>query len=140
MSAIASLRRGAWRHVYLTLAALALALKVMIPAGFMAAPSANSLPFAIVLCTGQGSTVVQPGETLPHHGGEGHAPAKTSHDSPCAFAGHGVSGPPPSAFDTGQPVFVAYQAPAPGTPLDLAPGRGLAAPPPPARGPPASLI
>ena len=50
------------RHVYLTLAMLAVALKVLIPAGFMAAPAkASELPFAIVLCTSQGMVTVDAG-------------------------------------------------------------------------------
>ena len=140
MFGIPDLRSRTWRHVHLTLATLALALKVMIPAGFMAAPSSNTLPFAIVLCTGQGSAVVQPGEALPHAGDKGQAPAKSAHDSPCAFAGHGIGAPPPSLLEAARPDFVAYQTAGLLTASDLAPGRGLAAPPPPARGPPSFVI
>ena len=118
---------------------LAVALKVMIPPGFMAAGRPNDLPFALVLCTAQGEMTIQPGESLPGHGDQDQ-PAKTAHDSPCVFAGHGVAAPPPVLADLGRPELVAYRAPAPTTPLGLAPGRGLSGPPLPARGPPSLLI
>ena len=113
----------------LTLAALALFVRVLIPAGFMAdAPPAEGLPFQIVICTALGAVPAEPGD---------HAPAGTpAHDAPCAFAGHGqglaaadLAGPAPAAF-------VTYPAPPAADHADLAPGRGLAAPPPPGRAPP----
>jgi len=131
---------GLWRHVYLTLAALAIALKVMIPPGFMAAAQSNGLPFAIVLCTSQGAVTVQAAEALPHHGDQDQAPAKSAHDSPCAFAGHGLGAPPPALHDVGRAEFVVYQPTVPQTAIGLAPGRGLSGPPLPARGPPSQLI
>ncbi|MDD3838623.1 MAG: DUF2946 family protein [Phenylobacterium sp.] len=131
---------GAWRHVCLTLAMLAVALKVMIPPGFMAGGPSNDLPFTIVLCTAQGAVTVQAGDALPGHGDQDQAPAKSPHDSPCAFAGHGLGAPPPTLHDVGRAQFVAYQPLAPSTPPSLAPGRGLAGPPLPARGPPSLLI
>lgn len=125
----------------MTLAALAVALKVLIPAGFMTAPDPrNGLPFALVLCTGEGAKVVQPGEALGgHHDKDGDA-GKASHDAPCPFAGHGAAAPPPSPFATAKITFVAYAPMAPARVTYLAPGRGLAAPPLPARGPPSQLI
>ena len=131
---------GAWRHVFLTLAALAIALKVLIPPGFMAAAPSNDLPFAIVLCTGQGAVTVQAGQALPGHGEQDPAPAKGTHDSPCAFSGHGLGAAPPMTRETGRAQFVAYQVLAPSAPPGLAPGRGLAGPPLPARGPPSLLL
>lgn len=127
------------RDAFLVLATLAIALRIMIPAGFMTAPQpTNGLPFALVLCTGQGAMVVQPGETLGHHD---KAPAdKPAHDDPCPFAGHGVAAPPPSALAVANVEFVAYRPVAPARVVHLAPGRGLAAPPLPARGPPSLLI
>jgi hypothetical protein len=128
------------RCVCLTLAVLAVALRVLIPAGFMAAAPTNDLPFPIVLCTGQGAMVFAPGDVLP--GYEDRGPDEsTTHDSPCAFAGHGVGAPAPNLIDTTRIEFVAYAAttlPVPA--VAIAPGRGLAAPPLPARGPPSLLI
>ena len=110
------------------MALLALILHVLTPPGFML--TARPAGPAIVICTGHGSwTVPSPAK----------APIKTSHaDGACAFAGHGVaSAPPPVAA-----VSSAAHAPAPVASLaiaDLAPGRGLAAPPPPSQGPPPSV-
>ena len=131
---------GFLRHVCLTLATLAIALKVLIPPGFMTGPPTNNLPFALVLCTGQGAMVVAPGDALPGHGDQDKAPASNSHDSPCVFAGHGLGAPPPSLIDAGVVEFVAYEYRPQAAVADLAPGRGLTGPPLPARGPPALLI
>lgn len=128
------------RSVCLTLAVLAVALKVLIPAGFMTAAPTNDLPFALVLCTGQGAMVVAPGDILP--GQEEPANAdKVAHDAPCVFAGHGLGAPAPNLLDATRVEFVAYAVTSPPVPtVVLAPGRGLAAPPLPARGPPSPLI
>lgn len=132
---------GLLRHVHLTLAALAVALKVMIPPGFMAGTLANDLPFPIVLCTAQGAVTVETGDALPGgHGRSDQAPAKGAHHSPCAFAGHGLGAPPPTGHKVGLAQFVAYQPLVPSAPPSLAPGWGLAGPPLPARGPPSLLI
>ncbi|MFN3514982.1 MAG: hypothetical protein ACK41C_18195 [Phenylobacterium sp.] len=125
------------RRLWLALATLALALKIAVPAGFMAAPT-NDLPFAIVLCTAQGATVIEPGAPLPHEGGAPSAPEK--HDPPCAFAGHGLNAPPAEADFAGRAEFAAYAPPPIRALTHLAPGRGLAAPPLPARGPPSLPI
>lgn len=126
----------------MVLAALALAIKIMIPAGFMTAKApVNDLPFALVLCTAQGAVVIQPGETATSQSQDDHgSDTKSAHDSPCAFAGHATSAPPPNLLDARAVEFVAYRAPTAIQVVHLAPGRGLAAPPLPARGPPTLLI
>lgn len=130
-------RFDAWRRVFMTLAVLALAVKVAIPAGFMAAPRVAQSPFALVLCTGQGAMVLGPDGALHKAGEPTKAPdGKSGHDAPCAFAGHG-QGALSAALTVAAPVsFVAYRVAQVAEPADLAPGRGLAAPPPPNRGPP----
>ena len=124
----------------MTLAILAVAIKVLIPPGFMAAAPANGQPLPLVICTGHGAMVLGPGDAFPGRSGHSPAPAGKSHDSPCAFAGHGVAAPPPALTHAGEVTFIAYLAlpsqPAP----DLRPGRGLTGPPLPARGPPFRLI
>lgn len=130
----------AWRHVCMTLAMLAVAVKVLVPGGFMVSAPTNDLPFAVVLCTEQGAMVVAPGEALPGHQ-DPRSDEEAGHDSPCAFAGHGLGAPAPNLLDASRVEFVAYAAPRPNAPaVSLAPGRGLAAPPLPARGPPSLLI
>jgi hypothetical protein len=124
------------RGVFMTLAALALALKVLIPAGFMTAPERNGLPFAVVLCTGQGAKVVDAGALMDH----GKTSGKPSHDQTCPFAGHGAPATAPDGAVVQTVTFAAYVEPAASPAPGLAPGRGLAAPPLPARGPPSRLI
>ena len=131
-------KTGPARAAFLVLAFLALALKAAIPAGFMAAAPTNDLPFAIVLCTGQGMVSLEPGQGLGDH--EKHpAPSGKAHDSPCAFAGHGAPALAPLAFGMEAAPYAVHAAPALAAAVDLAPGRGLSAPPPPARAPPALI-
>lgn len=124
----------------LTLATFAVALKIMIPAGFMSAAPSNDLPFPLVICTGQGPMVLAPGDALPDPGRELPSPEKDAHSAPCVFAGHAAGAPPPSAAGGVVTAFVAYIVVAHRAAPDLAPGQGLAGPPPPARGPPLLLI
>jgi hypothetical protein len=134
-------RSAAWRHVCLTLAALALVMKVLVPPGFMAAPQADGSHFPLVLCTGHGAVTLEAGGVLPDGGPSKKAPGeKSSHDTPCVFAGHGAGAPPQSLLDPAPAEFAAYRSAAPRQPRrDISPGRGLAAPPLPARGPPSLL-
>jgi len=127
------------RETFLVLATLAIVLKILIPAGFMTAPEPrNGLPFALVLCTGQGLMVAEPGAPL----GEKHgSPAdRAGHDTPCPFAAQATPAPPPSDLIIARVEFVTFQPAPPVKRVHLAPGRGLAAPPLPARGPPSLLI
>ena len=126
-----STRSGGWRGVFMTLAVLALVLKIMVPQGFMVAD--RGAPFPLVICTGHG-----PMQVLP----QGHDPSKTPEkksDAPCAFAGS-VTPPTPSLVAT---IAEPYSQPA----LQIAairsnyiaPGLGLAAPPPFTTGPPSII-
>lgn len=134
-----SIARLLARDAFLALALLAVVLKVMIPAGFMpSAESRNGLPFALVLCTGDGAKVVQPGDALDaRHGDKSD---KAGHDAPCPFAAQGAVAPPPSVVAAIDIDLVAYVAPILPPARTIAPGRGLAAPPPPPTGPPIVLI
>jgi hypothetical protein len=129
---------AAWvRGFALTLAVIAIAIKVMIPAGFMAGPAGlGTAP--LVLCTAQGMMVVEPGD-LAGHDARSPAPGKSKPDTPCAFAGHGVSGLLADPLASASVETVAYLTTGPLTTPDVTPGRSLAAPPPPARGPPLSI-
>jgi hypothetical protein len=131
MTALRSLS-PVWRRVCLTLAVLALVIKVAVPTGYMVDANADGAP-AIVLCTAQGAVTIKAADI--HHGAP-EAPAKSAHDAPCAFTGHGA------AFVAAEPLTVApvehaaYAPPAPVPAVGAVPGRGLSAPPLPARGPP----
>jgi len=116
------------RHWAVGLALLALFVQGLAPPGYMVARQSGQA--TIVICTGHGPAFAEADV-------RGHSPKSPTSkpDAPCAFAGHGlVAGPPPAAL-------IASPAAHPSPPLarpsfDLAPGRGLAAPPPPSQGPP----
>jgi len=116
----------------LSILASALLLRLVVPAGWMPGTAADG-SIRIELCTGQGVV-----EAWVDGDGKLHdQPAeKSANDQPCAYAGLGRAFAAPVA-----PLLVAAIAvPAPPI-LSPAPivsiGRGLAAPPPPATGPPA---
>lgn len=112
-------------------AMVALAFAVIVPPGFMPARAADGAGLAVVICTGHGP--LQLGAAQDHP-----SPAqKSKAGAACPFAA-AVTAPPPTAPEV-------FQAPARFAVLasiiagDQSPGRGLAAPPPPAIGPP-SLV
>lgn len=110
------------------LAFAALALKVLIPSGFMVAETRGSFP--LVICTGHGPLELS-GTSDPIHG------KKSNTDAPCAFSGH-VASTPPASLVVSAAVGLVYLMLAMDRWGDLVPGRGLAAPPPPSQGPPIS--
>jgi len=113
-----------FRQGFLILALMALLIKVIVPPGFMAGGQHGA---ALQICTGH--------ESAPS--GDDSSPDKTTkHDAPCAFAGHALGFSPP-VFDGASFVQpLSYALILTGLALDLVPGRGLAAPPPPAHAPP----
>lgn len=122
------------RFGWLLLIVAALLTRSVAPDGWMPVINANG-GIEIAVCNGQGpedTMVLSPDGKLHHK-----APAKgQSGDHPCAFAGLGIADAPPPLLAVAAPAFATPAIP----PLDaerLAPGRGLAAPPPPATGPPA---
>lgn len=138
-------RRGrtGWRRALVALAFLALALKAIVPSGFM---PGTSLAAPIVLCPDQGPmpAMAMGGATggaagRAAHGGHGAPGAPhDAADHPCAFAGLGLA-------SLAEPFAAPVVALAPAAPATAArpaaatvPGRGLAAPPPPSHAPPAS--
>jgi len=114
------------------LALLALFLQGAAPAGFMLAREDGRATIAI--CTGHGAAF-----SLADLAGHPAKQPRSRPDAPCAFAGHGVAAAPPlaaliaSPVGRSAPVLVLE-------PSDLAPGRGLAAPPPPSQGPPQLIL
>jgi hypothetical protein len=116
-----------WRGVATTLFALVLLFRFLAPAGYMVDARAPS--HGLVICTGHGPLAL---------GGHdpAKAPAQKASDAACAFAGAVTPVIPPLPLGIAQPPAVAIQAAAAPLPRDLAPGRGFAAPPPPAQAPP----
>ena len=128
---------GIWGKTFAGLAFLALALQLMFPAGFMAAaPGEGHGGMPIVICTVQGQMTVD-WDGLPGADAAGahkpKAPAKTM--ASCPFAGHATASPPPAPHAPARPVAFVRPIEA-ARPYAVFPGRGLAAPPPPAIGPP----
>ena len=119
------------RRWFIALAALALMVQVLVPQGFMISGAAAAP--AIVICTGHGPLLA-----VDDHG-RPVKPSKPAPDAPCGFAAHGA------AVGPSAPVAIAatpFEAPAVliPRPFAVAPGLGLAAPPPPSHAPPAPLI
>ncbi|MFN3584400.1 DUF2946 family protein [Phenylobacterium sp.] len=126
-------------RLWLALACLAVAIKVLVPPGFMVARPVNDMPFPLVLCTAQGMVTVDPGAPVDQERGDDPAGRAADH-GPCVFAGAQHAAPPPGLDHFVAVEFAAYAAPAAAPSVSLAPGRGLAAPPLPARGPPSLSI
>jgi hypothetical protein len=122
------------------LLALVLVTRILVPPGWM--PAAEGGLFRISLCTAWGpvaAPIDHKGQVHHQlHGKQGHSGPDGAKDPPCTFAGLAsawlIEPPTPiSAQPLLQPPSVSL------TSLVLAVGRGLAAPPPPATGPPARL-
>jgi hypothetical protein len=125
----AEIRQGALRGVVLTLAVMALAMRLAIPQGFMLAGSETDAGPQLVICTGHG-----PLKTGPASPAE-----KSKPGSACVFAGHGAGAAPEPPPQIETAAFPATAGLPRAIPADLAPGRGLAAPPPPSLGPPPTV-
>ena len=126
------------RSWFLSLTAFALLLQLAVPQGFMPGGSARIAGFdapALVICTGHGPLL-----GLDGHGKPGKAPSRSNPDAPCGFAGHGAAAAPPLSLLLSTQTTVLAARTEPLRVFDLAPGLGLAAPPPPAQGPPIRLI
>ena len=137
MTALRDSLTGRNRALALWIVACALMLRIFVPAGWMPMTGADGLT-RIQLCTGQGMVEAYiDRETGAIHDKDPSKPAPKT-DQPCSFAG--------LAFALDTPALPAIEAPrriaAIGAIAHLAPampGRGLAAPPPPATGPPLTL-
>ena len=117
------------------LALIAVAMKILVPPGFMVgtADAGGRAGYPLVICTGHGPA------TAPSDAG-GKAPAQKSHtDAPCSFAGQAQAASPPLLSPIPAP-WMRLKTPLVFAQFDLVPGRGLAAPPPPSQGPPVSFL
>ena len=115
------------------LVVLALAMRIVVPAGVMFAETTDG-GLQMTLCTGQGAMVVPLDDD-----GTGPDAGRGASDSPCAFAATAAFTPTESVL---LPVPAPWPAPTahPGVRTEhQRPGLGLPAPPPPKTGPP-SLV
>ena len=124
-------KRGFARELWGALALFALVFGLGVPQGFMLA--ATALGPTIVICTGHGAVVAK-----IDHGAPAQAP-KGKPGPLCPFAGHGGAPTPPTSLAVAQARFERFVDPALKL-ADVSPGRGLAAPPPPAQAPPIRLV
>lgn len=118
---------SAFARFAVVLTALALAVRVVVPSGFMLSPAnGGGLP-TMVICTGDGPI------HIPASGD--HAPAKPDASDHCAFtsAANSLAAPDATTVSTDLIAFADLREIAP---VSLRPGLGLAAPPPPKTGPP----
>lgn len=122
-------RRLGW----LLLLVAALLARSVAPEGWM--PVVNAAGgIEITVCNGTGpddNMVLSPDGKL-HHKAPGRSQAG---DHACAFSGLGIADAPPTLVALAAPIFASEATPTL-DPIDAVPGRGLAAPPPPATGPP----
>ncbi len=128
VSGTSFLRRPFAARAVLVLALLAALLRAAVPVGFM--PTAKDGVFEVVICSSDGS-VAHASMDLD---GEAPPPASTAGDH-CVFAMASAAAAPSATVSIAAPVAIDRSAPSHPMP-DLAPGRGLAAPPPPSHAPP----
>lgn len=140
-------RRPSIRLAFAVIALFAIALRAVVPAGYMIAPRAEDGAVMMALCSEHGTTQVRidlrTGEVVSDTGtgpspSDGDAPAAKKWSAPCVFAMAATLAPPELGPGVPHRLHVAL-ADAPSA-APVAPGRGLAAPPPWATGPPAQLI
>ena len=117
----------------MALTALALALKVLVPQGFMLSERGPGIP--LVICTGHGPLMLSD----DGHGGSKN-PAQKKSDAPCTGAGNVTPVAPSTLAAVSEPIVLVVDRLPGSVALDLIPGRGLAAPPPPSHAPPAVSI
>lgn len=119
------------RNLAAMMVVFALAVRIVIPSGWM--PSGDKA-FAITVCTGMDIETVwldKQGNIHKEEPGKG----KSVDHAPCAFAGSGGPVDLPTGW-AAQPVKPAAAEPLPFPAMTVSVGHGLAAPPPPAIGPP----
>lgn len=123
-----------FRNIAAACVLLALAMRVIIPTGFM--PSAER-GFALTICTGTDTQTVWMDKSGKLHN-EDPSKGKSVEHQPCAFAGAAMASHLPSID-----VHVAMAPVAVAIPVhskrEVSVGAGLAAPPPPAIGPPSFI-
>lgn len=131
--------RAGFTQVFAVLAFVAIAMRALIPAGYMVSSADDGRFVSIVLCSGHQAVLdldsghlVDQGQTPGDEGRSGK-----NADLPCVFAAAAHLSTPEASLAAPAPL-PAY-AERTHEPMIVAPGRGLAAPPPWATGPPLTL-
>ena len=125
--------RSGFGQALAALALLAMVVRALVPSGYMLAEVGPHQVLTVTLCSGHGpvETQIDLGRPGSHKGDPSNG---KSHDAPCAFAAVAHLSAPQGLQAVSAPVlaFVSAQT----APQRVTPGRGLAAPPPWATGPP----
>lgn len=130
---------GVTRSFALGALTLMLLLRVLIPSGWMPVATPNG-GFAVTLCIDGGAVSAWiDADGRLHRTATADGPSKDmpGKDAPCAFAAAGLPPLPALVIDVAARIALLVVAP-PLRDTVVAIGRGLAAPPPPATGPPAT--
>ena len=134
------LKTRRYRGLAVVLLVCALAMRMMVPSGFMIAPGQGA---TLVLCPGQGAMPIamphdMAGMAMPGHdmGKPGDKHRDKGENLPCAFSPVGATANLVSVAHPMPPTAIAAIAPTLFR-IFVQPGLGLAAPPPPKTGPPA---
>jgi hypothetical protein len=122
------------------IALLAMLVRAIVPAGYMlaGADTGQGRYLTVEMCEGHAAKVVDldTGKQVDPSKLPGKADGKSSH-APCVFASTASVA---TAVAIAEPVeFIASQDVDFGVDINVRPGRGIAAPPPPATGPPALI-
>lgn len=134
------LRWPAWARAVTALVLLAMCVRVATPPGYMLAASGDGRYITVTFCSGHGPTNslldLRTGEIVEatKAPGEKEPEGRTHRDSPCVFAAaaHLAAPEAPFVLQTDFRIVAAPRVLA----IAQTPGRGLAAPPPWATGPP----
>ena len=118
---------GVW-SAWIAIALLSVLARAIVPAGYMAAAERGP---GFTICSSQFAVAGAQKDVDPYHSGK-------SSNASCPFAMLQLAVDTPVSPTIGAPV-TAYSVTATSPELHLAPGRGLAAPPPPSTGPPTLL-
>ena len=117
-------------QVLAVLAFIAIAVRAVVPAGYMVGSDGQSQQVTIYLCSGHEAVLdLSKGQTPQRQDG-------SDQSAPCVFAAAAHFAPPVAFVEA--PAPSAYGSTAHYQVAAIAPGRGLAAPPPWATGPPLS--
>jgi hypothetical protein len=140
MNHFARLRSGPFR-LLMAFALIAMAIRAVAPVGFMLSPDQDRW-IVVTMCSGSGPMQMALNLDTGEHR-DGAAPAHNNegadvHSAPCVFAAAATLAPPDAAVDAA-PLHVAFANSVPVLSPLVGIGRGLAAPPPWATGPPTHL-
>jgi hypothetical protein len=137
MYRVSHLRTGPFR-LLMVFALIAMTIRAVVPVGFMLSADPDRW-IVVTMCSGTGpmqmALNLDTGEHREADAPNPHDQENAVHHAPCVFAAAATPAPPASVANLAPPMQVFADA-APKFPEGVSVGRGLAAPPPWATGPP----